>query len=219
MVIFEASRNGGYLVKRTLKETHIKAYEKYIFATFLEECQVKLVMPGDDVWSQKMPSTITLHGEEHFKIPILQLAMLKSYGKAVCRFSNCGPTKWVDLRDGTKVARAYKELKRGEKLKEQKVWHKEDRRFVLPDGLRSYYMMLPTDLNLTMAELAAWYEVSADENKTTWHLLNDNGGYIGPDKKNELQRVCKYEGETKPRDAFLPSKILLKDGKTIIKKR
>ena len=213
--------NEGFQVKRTLQETHIRAYEKFIFATFLEECHVKLVLPGDEVWTLKKPATVKLNDEYHFKIPILQLAILKSYGKAVSRFSNCGPTKYVDLRDGTKVARSYKELKRGERVGQQKVWHSNEgeRRFVLPDGLRSYYQMLPEKLNITMAELCAWYQVSPDENKTTWHLLNDNDGFIGPDTRNELERLCEYEGENRPRDAFLPLKILLKDKKTILKKR
>ena len=217
--IYQASLNKGFTLKRSLREIHTRAYEAFSFAVFGEECDARLVLPGDDAWTISRPAVVELGGERHFKMPILQLALLKSYGMAKCRFSNCGEARWVDLKDGEKETRRYRDLKRNEDVGDQQVWHNEENRYVLADGWRSYYMMLPEGLtHITMAEFCAWYEKS-DETKVTMELLAENQGFIGPDKKTEQARLLLGEDETRRTDALLPQKILLKNKQTTFSKR
>merc|ERR1712055_727682 len=114
--IHQSSTNAGYTTKRTCQETHVIPYEPFTSQAFDGQCEAKLVIRGDEEWTFKRPPVVILQGERHFDMPLLQLAQLKSFGKAPNRFSNTGPVRYVDLRDGTKVARSYREVGRVEDL-------------------------------------------------------------------------------------------------------
>ena len=220
--LHQASSNEGFTLRRSCRETHVRAYEAFSFAAFGKENEVRLLLPGEDAWTVSRPPTVDLCGSRYFQMPILQLALLKSGGKAVNRFSNCGPVRWVDLRDGRDASRSYRELKRGEDVGQQQVWHSGGKRYVLSDGWRSFYMMLPEQLsaNITMAELCGWYDKADNVTAVELELLKSNQGFLGPHTDDqEHERILKGENETKQRDALLPSKILLKNGVTVLKKR
>ena len=217
--INQASSNAEFTVKRSVEEIYIRPYEAFSFAVFGDECEFALRLPGDvKKWRPSRPPVVELGGHSHYDMPILQLALLKSYGKAVSRFSNCGPVRWIDLRNAEKVPRSYRELKRNEDAGDQQVWQNGEKRLVLADGYRSYYMQLPDKVEITPAEFSAWYDRS-EENKVTMDLLQENDGFIGPDKMNEQDRVLLGENESRQRDALLPQKILLKDKRTTFTKR
>ena len=218
----QASSNEGFTLRRTCRETHVRAYEPFSFAVFGEESEVRLLLPGDDAWTVSRPSTVDLCGTRHFQMPILQLALLKSGGKAPNRFSNCGQARYVDLRDGENVSRSYRELRRDEDVGQQQVWESGGKRYVLADGWRTYYTMLPEKLakDITLAELCAWYDRSDAEGRVAVELLRANQGFVGPERDvDQHERILKGENETQQRDALLPSKILLKNGVTVLTKR
>lgn len=219
--LHQASSNEGFTLRRSCKETRVRSYEAFSFAVFGEESEVRLLLPGDDAWTVSRPSTVDLCGIKHFQMPVLQLALLKSGGKASNRFSNCGQTRFVDLRNGENVSRSYRELSRDENVGQQQVWENGGKRYVLADGWRSYYMMLPEQLSadLTFAELCAWYDRS-EETPVTVDLLRENQGFLAPEKDAyQHERILKGENRTQQRDALLPSKILLKNDVTVLSKR
>ena len=216
--IHQTGLDAGFIVKRSIEEIYMKPYEAFSFAVFEEQCEVTLLLPGQEDRKLPRPPVFKIGGEDHYKMPILQLAIMKSYGRAQSRFSSCGAPRWVDLRNGESVARSYRELGRTEDVGEQQVWQAGDKRYILQDGYRSYYMQLPKDLDITLAEFCAWYDRS-EENATTMELLRENQGFIGPDKRNEHERILLGEDERRARDAFLPQKILLKNNTTTFSKR
>ena len=218
----QASSNEGFTLRRTCRETHVRAYEPFSFAVFGEESEVRLLLPGDDAWTVSTPSTVDLCGTRHFQMPILQLALLKSGGKAPSRFSNCGQARYVDLRNGEDVSRSYREVRRDEHVGEQQVWENGGKRYVLAGGWRSYYMMLPEQLaaDITLAELCAYYDRSDAEGRVAVELLRENQCFVAPERDvDQHERILKVDNETQQRDALLPSKILLKDGVTVLTKR
>ena len=226
--LHQASSNAGFTLKRGCSETHVRAYEAFSFAVFGEESEVRLILPGDDAWTVSRPPTVELCGTRYFRMPVLQLAQLKSGGRAPVCFSNCGPVRWVDLRNGENITRNYRELGTGEDVGEQQVWQSGGKKYVLADGWRSYYLMLPEQpsegndkkkLDITLAELCAWYDRS-EENDVTLETLRENHGIIGPQREVDFQeRLLEGDNETRHRDRLLPSKILLKNGVTVLTKR
>ena len=215
--IHQSSTNAGYTTKRTCQETHVIPYEAFTSQAFDGQCEAKLVIRGDEEWTFKRPPVVVLQGERHFDMPLLQLAQLKSFGKAPNRFSNTGPVRYVDLRDGTKVARSYREVGRDEDVGASKTWQVGNKRFVLANGYRSHYVNKPNGLEISFAEMCAWYDV-APQNPAIVEDLRNNGGYLAPDR-NEVERILKSEDESTRREALLPGKILLKDNKTVLRKR
>ena len=223
--IRQASANEGFTLRRSCGETHVRAYEAFSFAAFGEESEMRLILPGDDAWTFSRPPMVELCGTRYFRMPLLQLVQLKSGGKASNHFSSCGPVRWVDLRNGENVSRNYRELGKDEDVGEQQVWKSGGKRYVLADGWRSYYMMLPEQLTkgdtrtVTLAELCAWYDRS-EENAMTVEMLRENKGILAPLREEDFQeRLLEGDNETEQRDSFLPSKILLKNGVTVLTKR
>ena len=216
--IYQSSIKAGYTCKRTCQETHVIPYEALTSRAFGEQCKARLLMPGDEALTHERPPVVVLQGEKHFQMPILQLAQLKSFGKATNRFSNCGPVRYVDLRDGEQVPRRYREVKGNENVGNLQIWTSGTKRFVLDNGYRSYFLNLPDNLKISLAEFCAWYDKS-NENRGTIEELRANNGFSAPDIRNERERLLKSENETMHREALLPRKILLQDNKTTFKKR
>ena len=223
--LHQAALNKGFTLRRSCGETHVRAYEAFSFAAFGEESEIRLILPGDDAWTFWRPPMVELCGTRYFQIPVLQLAQLKSGGRAYNQFSSCGPVRWVDLRNGENISRNYRELGKDEDVGDQQVWQSGGKRYVLADGWRSYYMMLPEQLTradtktITLAELCAWYDRS-EETDMILEMLRENQGIIGPQRDVDCQeRLLEGNNETKHRDIVLPSKILLKNGVTVLTKR
>ena len=215
--IHQSSTNAGYTTKRTCQETHVIPYEPFTSEAFDGQCEAKLVIRGDEEWTFKRPPVVVLQGESHFKMPLLQLAQLKSFGKAANRFSNTGPVRYVDLRDGAKVARPYREVGPNEDVGTLKTWKVGNKRYVLTNGYRSHYMNLQEGHNITCAEFCAWYDISP-QNPAIMEDLRNSGGFLAPDR-NEVECILKSEDESTHREKLLPGKILLKDNKTTFTKR
>ena len=215
--IHQSSMNAGYTTKRTCQETHVIPYEEFTSQAFDGQCEAKLVIRGDEEWTFKRPPVVVLQGQRHFEMPLLQLAQLKSFGKAPNRFSNTGPVRYVDLRNGAKVARSYREVRPNEDVGNLQTWKVGNKRFVLANGYRSYYLNLHSGHNITFAEFCAWYDV-APQNPAIIEDLRNNGGFLAPDR-NEVECILKSEDESTHREALLPGKILLKDNKTTFRKR
>ena len=208
----------GYTCKRTCQETYVKPYEAFTSQAFEGQCEAKVVIKGDEEWTYKRPPVIVLQEQRHFQMPILQLAQLKSFGKATNRFSNCGQVRYVDLRDGAQVPRRYREVRANENVGNLQIWKKGNKRFVLDNGYRSFYLNLPRKLDISLAEFCAWYDRST-ENMATIEELQANNGFSAPEMRNERERILVSENETTHKEALLPRKILLKDNKTTFNKR
>ena len=217
--LHQSAIKAGYTCKRTYKETNVKPYEAFTSAAFGGECEARLVIVGDQEWTFKTPKEVMLGGQSHFQIPILQLAQLKSNGMAQNKFSNAGPARYVDLRNGEEVFRCFREVQPGEDIGGTQFYEYEGKRYVLKDGYRAWYMNLPESLwMISMAEFVAYYDRS-DENEATINDLIKGNGYLSTDKRNEQERLLKSDDEASQRDTLLPNKILLKDGKTTFRKR
>ena len=216
--IYQSWKQKGYTCKRTCQETYVMPYEAFTYQAFGGQCEANVVIKGDEEWTHRRPPVIVLQGERHFQMPILQLAQLKSFGKATNRFSNIGPVRYVDLRDGAQVPRRYREVRANEDVGNLQIWRVGRKRFVLDNGYRSFYLNLPNNLKISLAEFCAWYDRST-ESLATKEELQANNGYSAPDLRNERERLLKSENETTNREALLPKKILLRDNKTTFHKR
>ena len=216
--IHQSWEKKGYTCKRTCQETYVKPYEAFTSQAFEGQCEAKVVIKGDEEWTYKRPPVIVLQEQRHFQMPILQLAQLKSFGKATNRFSNCGQVRYVDLRDGAQVPRRYREVRANEDVGNLQIWKKGNKRFVLDNGYRSFYLNLPRKLKISLAEFCAWYDRST-ENMATIEELQANNGFSAPEMRNERERILVSENETTHKEALLPRKILLKDNKTTFNKR
>ena len=217
--MYQSSIKAGYTCKRDFFETNVKPYDAYTSAAFGEECEAKLVIVGDEEWTFKKPKEVKLGGQAHFQIPILQLAHLKSFGNAQNKFSNTGQVRYVDLRDGEQFPRCYRQVEQGEEIGDLQFWTVGRKKFVLKEGYRAWYLNLPDGLKMmSMAEFAAYYDRSTENNATIFELKAGNG-YLSTDIKNEHERLLKSDDEANQRETLLPNKILLKDGKTTFRKR
>ena len=216
--IVQSVENKGYTCKRTCHETYVIPYEAFTSQAFDGQYEAQIVIRGGAEWKPKKPPVVVLQEERHFKMPMLQLAQLKSFGKATNRFSNCGEVRYVDLRDGAQVPRSYREVKANENVGHLQTWKVGTKRFVLEQGYRSSFLNLPDNLNISLAEFCAWYDKST-ENKATIEELRANNGFLAPDIRNERERLLMSQNETTHREALLPRKILLKDYKTTFTKR
>ena len=88
------------------------------------------------------PKEVKLGGESHYQIPILQLAQLKSNGMAHKRFSNAGPVRYMDVRNGEEVFRSFREVKHGKDIGRTQFYEYQDKKYVLKEGFRAWYMNL-----------------------------------------------------------------------------
>ena len=107
-----------------------------------ERCVAKLAIVGDEEWTFKTPKEVKLGGESHYQIPILQLAQLKSNGMAHKRFSNAGPVRYMDVRNGEEVFRSFREVKHGKDIGRTQFYEYQDKKYVLKEGYRAWYMHL-----------------------------------------------------------------------------
>ena len=167
--IYQSWKQKGYTCKRTCQETYVMPYEAFTYQAFGGQCEANVVIKGDEEWTHRRPPVIVLQGERHFQMPILQLAQLKSFGKATNRFSNIGPVRYVDLRDGAQVPRRYREVRANEDVGNLQIWRVGRKRFVLDNGYRSFYLNLPNNLKISLAEFCAWYDRSTGHYHCHYH--------------------------------------------------